>query len=140
MLLVDFVPPARPGGSRCPGGRRRRWNRACWPLPVTVIVCSAVVAAGVAVSVAVTTVPRGRDPAPALTGTTPAVTAVAGRPSLSRWAGGQGLYRSPCCSRLLTKRSLARPKLTALARRGTSRQDRLSRPPLLLPSAALLST
>jgi hypothetical protein len=49
------------------------------------------VAAGVAVSLAVTTVPRGRDPAPAVTGTAPAVTAVAGHPSLSRWAGGSGL-------------------------------------------------
>ena len=34
---ILFVPPARPGESRCPGGRRRRGNRAPWPLPVTVI-------------------------------------------------------------------------------------------------------
>ena len=37
---------------------------------------------------AVTAVTRGRDPAPAVTGTVPAVTARAGRHSLSRRASG----------------------------------------------------
>ncbi len=126
FILHTIAALPRPGGSRCPSGRHRHGNRACWQLPSTVIaVTSAVIAAGVVVSVAVTTVtvPRGRDPAPALTGTTPAVTAVAGRPSLSRWAGGQGLYRSPCCSRLLTKRSLARPKLRSLGAAQVAKTD-----------------
>ena len=63
------------GGSLCPGGRRRRGNRACWPLPVTVIaVTGAVKAVTGAVKVVtgvVTAVTRGRDPAPAVTGTVP---------------------------------------------------------------------
>ncbi len=136
----DFVLPARPSGSRFPGGRRRRGNRACWPLPVTAIaVTGAVIAADVAVSVAVTTVLRGCDPAPAVTGTAPAVTAVAGRRKLSRWAGGLGLYFSPRCSRSRTKCSLARPSSCARSARHQSPRP-LEPPSAPLPSAASLST
>ncbi len=64
-----------------------------------IAVTGAMIATGVAVSVAVATGPRGRDPAPAVTGTVPAVT-VAGRPSLSRQAGGPGLYSARRVSRV----------------------------------------
>jgi hypothetical protein len=60
---VDFVPPARPGESRCPCGRRRRGNRARWPLSVAVIAVKGTVqAVGGSVTGAVTAVTRGRDP------------------------------------------------------------------------------
>ncbi len=42
---VDFVLPARPGESRCPGGRRRRGNRARCPLSVAVIAVAGTVQA-----------------------------------------------------------------------------------------------
>ena len=75
---IVFVPPGRPpcpGESRCPGSVGRRENRFRWPLPVTVIaVTGAVKAVTGAVKVVtgvVTAVTRGRDPAPAVTGTVP---------------------------------------------------------------------
>jgi hypothetical protein len=55
-----------------------------------------------------------------MTGTVPAVTAVACRPSLCRRAGGPGHFRSP---------SWSRPKV-ALALCGTSRLTRLGSSPL----------
>ncbi len=62
------------------GGRRRRGFRTFWPLSVTVV----------AVTGAVTAVTRGRDPALDVTGTVPAVIAVAGCHSPSRRADGPG--------------------------------------------------
>ena len=74
---ILFVPPARPGESRCPGGVGRRGNRARWPLPVTMIAVTGAVKAVTgavigavktvtgavkAVTGAVTAVSRGRDP------------------------------------------------------------------------------
>jgi hypothetical protein len=81
-LSAVFVPPARPGESSCSGGSRHRGFRALWPLPVTVFaVTCAVKVVGCAVTGAMTTVTRGREPAPAVTGSVPAVIAVAGCPS-----------------------------------------------------------
>ena len=74
----------------------------------------AVKAVGGAVIGTMPAVTRGRDPSePVLTvtSTVPAVTAVAGRPSLCLRAGGPGHFCSRRWSRSLTKRSLARPKL-----------------------------
>jgi hypothetical protein len=55
-MLCFFVPPARPGESRCSGGRRRRGFRNRWPLSVTVV---AVTGAVNAVTGAVTAVTWG---------------------------------------------------------------------------------
>jgi hypothetical protein len=73
--LAFLVLPARPGGSRCPGGLRRRGIRARWLLSVAVI---AVTGAVKAVTGAVTAVTRGRDPGLNVSGTVLAVTAMAG--------------------------------------------------------------
>jgi hypothetical protein len=98
------------GESRCPGGRRRRGNRARFPLSVAVIaVNGTVLAVGGAVTGAVTAVTRGRDPCAGRDRLRSC--AVAGRSPLSRRASGPGLHRSLRLSRSLTKRSLARPKL-----------------------------
>ncbi len=76
MMPCFFVPPARPGVSRCSGGRPRRGFRTRWPLSVTVV---AVTGAVNAVTGVVTGVTWGRDPALDVTGTVPPVIAVAGR-------------------------------------------------------------
>jgi hypothetical protein len=78
---VDFVPPARPGEIRCPCCRRRRGNRARWPLSVTMIaVTGTVQAVGGTVTGTVAAVTRGRDPCSGSDRLRAAVTAVAGCP------------------------------------------------------------
>ena len=122
-----FVPPARPGESRCSGGRRRRGFRTRWPLSVTVV---AVTGAVNAVTGAVTAVTWGRDPALDVTGTVPAVIAVAGCHSPSRRADRPGHVL------LATLGSLAHVTLAcatevATALRDTRRYARPSRYPLV---------
>ena len=120
------VPPARPGESRCSGGRRRRGFRTRW-LSVTVV---AVTGAVNAVTGAVTAVTWGRDPALDVTGTVPAVIAVAGCHSPSRRADRPGHVL------LATLGSLAHVTLAcatevATALRDTRRFARPSRYPLV---------
>ncbi len=91
-MLCFFVPPARPGESRCSGGRSRRGFRTHWPLSVTVV---AVTGAVNAVTGAVTAVTWSRDSALDVTGTVPAVIAVAGCHSPSRRADARVLSCSP---------------------------------------------
>jgi hypothetical protein len=117
-----FVPPARPGESRCPGGRRRCRNRARWPLFVTVATCAMEAVSGAVIG-AVT-------PAPAVTGSVPAVTAVAGRPSLSLRAGRPGPLPLATPEQLAHE-TLACATEVAITPGGTSRHVRVSRP--LLP-------
>jgi hypothetical protein len=103
---TDFVPPDRPGESNCPGCRRLRGFLTRWPPSVTVVDMTGAVNA---VTGAVTAVTWGRDPVPEVTGTVPAVIAVAGCHSPSH--GRRAISCSPQWGRLLMKRSLARPKL-----------------------------
>jgi hypothetical protein len=117
--LMLFVPPARPGESRCPGNRRRRGIRARWPLSVAVI---AVTGAMKAVTGDVTVVTRGRDPCAGRKRHR------AGSDRRGRWspAQSQGRRPGPRMRDLLTSlahealactdvaRSLARPKLQSL--------------------------
>jgi hypothetical protein len=125
-LPAVFVPPARPGESRCSGGSRPSGFRALLPLPVTVFaVTCAVKVVGCAVTGAVTAVTRGRDPAPAVTGSVPAVIAVAGGPLGQR----PGLPLATPDS--LAHETSACASDAATAPGGTSRHACLSRP--LLP-------
>jgi hypothetical protein len=125
---TDFVPPACPDESRCPGGRRRRGFRTRWPPSVIV---AAVTGAVNATTGAVTAVTWDRDSALDVTGTLPAVIAVTGCQSLSRQADG------PSHLPLATLGSLAYVTLacatevaSATALRDTSRYARPSRYPL----------
>jgi hypothetical protein len=114
------------GESRCPCCRRRRGFRTRWPPSVIVV---AVTGAVNAVTGAVTAVTWGHDPALDVTGTVPAVIAVAGCHSPSRRADGPGHLL------LATLGSLAHATLAcatevAIALRDTSRYARPSRYPL----------
>jgi hypothetical protein len=86
-----FVPPARPGESRCPGNRRRHGIRARWPLYVAVI---AVTCAVKAVTGAVTETTRGSDPCAGRERHRAALTAVAGGLPRIPLADGPGLFCS----------------------------------------------
>jgi hypothetical protein len=101
---TDFSRPTALVKNRCPGCRRLRGFRTRWPPSVTVVDVTGAVNA---VTGAVTAVTWGHDPVPEVTGTVPAVIAVAGCHSPSRRA----ITFSPQWGRLLMKRSLARPKL-----------------------------
>ena len=121
---TDFVPPDRPVESRCPGCRRLRGFLTRWPPSVTVV----------AVTGAVTAVTWGRDPALDVTGTVPAVIAVAGCHSPSRRADHSGHVL------LATLGSLAHATLAcatevATALRDTRRYARGS--PESIPAASL---
>ncbi len=128
---VDFVPPARAGESSCPCCRRRRGNRASYPLSVAVIaVTGTVQAVGGAVTGAVTPVTRSRD-------------SCAGRDRLSACRDCSGrsfpaespgqLPRPPplAAPEQLAHETLACATEVAIAPGGTSSHVRLSRP--LLP-------
>jgi hypothetical protein len=121
VMMLCFVPHTRPRESRCSGGRRRRGFRTRWPLSVPVVAVTGAV-------YAVTGVTCGRDSALDVTGTVPAVIAVAGCHSPSRRADcpGHVLLAPPvACSRnaRLRDRSCYRSAGQRLPRRHR-RQDR----------------
>jgi hypothetical protein len=125
MALILSHPPARAAlvKSRCPGCRRRRSFRT---RPFNVV---AVTGAVNALTGAVTAVTWVRDPALDVTGTVPAVIAVAGRCSLSRRADGPG-HLPLATLRSLAHETLACVTKVATALRDTCRHARTSRYPL----------
>jgi hypothetical protein len=85
-----FIPPASPGESRCPGGRRCRGILACWPLSVAVIAVNGAVNA---VTGDLNAVTRGRNPCAGRERHRAAVTTVVGGLPRNPRADSPGL----CC-------------------------------------------